>query len=81
MGVKVAAHAEGLAGTAAAIAHGMDTIEHGMYLNQRRELLEAMAVGGQVLVPTLSGYYWMGGFGTAINPDGAEIEPSRDERA
>src|ERR1019366_8793307 len=47
MGVKVAAHAEGLAGTAAAIEHGMDTSEHGMYLNQRPELLEAMAAGGQ----------------------------------
>jgi imidazolonepropionase-like amidohydrolase len=75
MGVKVAAHAEGLAGTAAAIEHGMDTIEHGMYLNQRPELLEAMAAGGQVLVPTLSGYYWMAGLGTAIDPDGAELEP------
>ena len=29
-----------LIGTAAAIGHGMDTIEHGMYLNQRPELLE-----------------------------------------
>jgi imidazolonepropionase-like amidohydrolase len=75
MGVKVAAHAEGLAGTAAAIEHGMDTIEHGMYLNQRPELLEAMAAGGQILVPTLSGYYWMGGLGTAIDPGDAEIEP------
>jgi imidazolonepropionase-like amidohydrolase len=75
MGVKVAAHAEGLAGTAAAIEHGMDTIEHGMYLNQRPELLDAMAAGGQNLVPTLSGYYWMGGLGTAIDPEGAEIEP------
>src|ERR1039458_4076361 len=69
------AHAEGLAGTAAAIEHGMDTIEHGMYLNQRPELLEAMAAGGQVLVPTLSGYYWMAGLGPAIDPDGAELEP------
>ena len=68
MGFKVAAHVEGLDGTAAAIAHGMDTIEHGMYLNQRPELLEAMAAGGQVLVPTLSGYYWMGGFGEVDRP-------------
>ena len=47
MGFKVAAHVEGLDGTAAAIAHGMDTIEHGMYLNQRPELLEAMAPPGR----------------------------------
>ncbi len=75
MGFTVAAHVEGLDGTAAAIAHGMDTIEHGMYLNQRPELLEAMAARGQVLVPTLSGYYWMGGFGDAIDPAQATVEP------
>ena len=74
MGFKVAAHVEGLDGTAAAIAHGMDTIEHGMYLNQRPALLDAMANGGQFLVPTLSGYYWMGGFGDVIDPAGATID-------
>jgi imidazolonepropionase-like amidohydrolase len=74
MGFKVAAHVEGLDGTAAAIAHGMDTIEHGMYLNQRPELLEAMAASGQVLVPTLSGYYWMGGFGDVIDSAHATID-------
>jgi imidazolonepropionase-like amidohydrolase len=74
MGFKVAAHVEGLDGTAAAIAHGMDTIEHGMYLNQRPELLERMAAGGQVLVPTLSGYYWMGGFGDVVDAARATIE-------
>ena len=75
MGFKVAAHVEGLDGTAAAIAHGMDTIEHGMYLNQRPELLEAMAAAGQVLVPTLSGYYWMGGLGDVIDPTAATVDP------
>jgi imidazolonepropionase-like amidohydrolase len=75
MGVKVAAHVEGLDGTAAAIKHGMDTIEHGMYLNQQPELLERMAAAGQVLVPTLSGYYWMGGLGHAIDPAGAPVDP------
>jgi imidazolonepropionase-like amidohydrolase len=74
MGFKVAAHVEGLDGTAAAIAHGMDTVEHGMYLNQRPDLLDAMAAAGQVLVPTLSGYYWMGGFGDVIDPTQATVE-------
>ena len=74
MGFRVAAHVEGLDGTAAAIAHGVDTIEHGMYLNQRPELLQAMAARGQVLVPTLSGYYWMGGFGDAVDPAQATID-------
>lgn len=68
MGVRVAAHAEGLAGTAAAIDHGIDTIEHGMYLHRRPDLLERMAAHGQVLVPTLGGYYWMAGIDEAIDP-------------
>jgi imidazolonepropionase-like amidohydrolase len=61
MGFKAAAHAEGLAGSEAAIAAGADTLEHGMYLHRRPDLLEAMAAHGQVLVPTLAGYYWMAG--------------------
>ncbi len=75
MGVRVAAHVEGLDGTTAAIDHGMDTIEHGMYLCQRPDLAERMAAGGQFLVPTLSGYYWMGGFGDVIDPAAADVEP------
>ena len=54
MGYRVCAHCEGLAGTELAIEEGIDTIEHGMYLNQRPDLLERMAGSGQVLVPTLS---------------------------
>ena len=57
MGYRVAAHAEGIDGTALAIEHGIDTIEHGMYLHRRPELLERMAETGQVLVPTLSCFY------------------------
>jgi imidazolonepropionase-like amidohydrolase len=68
LGYRVAAHAEGLDGCAAAIRHGVDTIEHGMYLHRRPDLLEAMAAAGQVLVPTLSGYYWMAGLEEAIDP-------------
>jgi imidazolonepropionase-like amidohydrolase len=68
MGYRLAVHAEGLAGCEAAIAHGADTIEHGMYLHQRPDLLAAMAGSGQVLVPTLSGYYWMAGLGEAVDP-------------
>jgi imidazolonepropionase-like amidohydrolase len=75
LGYRVAAHAEGLEGCAAAIAHGVDTIEHGMYLHRRPDLLEAMAAAGQVLVPTLSGYYWMAGLGEAIDEATAQAEP------
>ena len=75
LGFRVSAHAEGLDGCAAAIRHGADTIEHGMYLHQRPDLLEAMAAAGQVLVPTLSGYYWMAGLGDAVDPADAEPLP------
>jgi imidazolonepropionase-like amidohydrolase len=75
MGFKVAAHAEGLAGCEAAIAAGADTIEHGMYLHRRPGLLGAMAEGGQVLVPTLSGYYWMAGLDDA---DSESSEPAAE---
>jgi imidazolonepropionase-like amidohydrolase len=68
MGYRMSAHAEGLNGCAAAIRHRVDTVEHGMYLHRRPDLLEAMAAAGQVLVPTLSGYYEMAGLGEAINP-------------
>jgi imidazolonepropionase-like amidohydrolase len=43
MGYRVAAHAEGLDGTQIAIETGIDTIEHGMYLNQRPDLLDEMS--------------------------------------
>ncbi len=56
-GYRVAAHAEGLAGTELAIEAGVDTVEHGMYLNERPDLLERMAADDQVLVPTLSCFY------------------------
>ena len=75
LGYRVAAHAEGLDGCAAAIFHGVDTIEHGMYLHRRPDLLEAMAAAGQVLVPTLSGYYWMAGLGEAIDEATAQAHP------
>jgi imidazolonepropionase-like amidohydrolase len=80
LGYRVSAHAEGLDGCAAAIKHGVDTVEHGMYLHQRPDLLDAMAAAGQVLVPTLSGYYWMSGLGEdVIDPAGAEATPDMPE--
>src|SRR5215468_503289 len=75
MGYRVAAHAEGLDGCAAAIRHGVDTIEHGIYLHRRPDLLDAMAAAGQVLVPTLSGYYWMAGLDDAVDPATAQRAP------
>jgi imidazolonepropionase-like amidohydrolase len=73
MGYRVAAHAEGLDGTQIAIETGIDTIEHGMYLNQRPDLLDDMAGAGQVLVPTFGCFYGVAGAAAAdaAGPDGA----------
>jgi len=57
MGRRVAAHAEGLAGTRWAIEAGADTIEHGLSLHRDPALLDTMAAGGTVLVPTLSTFH------------------------
>jgi len=77
LGQRVAAHAEGLAGTELAIAEGVDTIEHGMYLAQRPDLLDAMATAGQTLVPTLSCFYGVAGLGDQIGTDQPPTRPSR----
>lgn len=57
IGLRVAAHAEGLAGTRIAVEEGVDTIEHGLALHRAPELLAAMAERGQALVPTLSTFH------------------------
>jgi len=62
-GRKVAAHAEGLQGILNAIDAGVDTIEHGNFLDE--EAAKRMVAGGQILVPTLSPFYRMTQLGTA----------------
>jgi imidazolonepropionase-like amidohydrolase len=57
MGRRVAAHAEGLAGTRWAIEAGADTIEHGLSLHRDPALLDTMAARGMVLVPTLTTFH------------------------
>lgn len=51
-GFAVMAHANGAATVEAAAAAGVDSIEHGAYLN--RDALQAMVENGTVWVPTLS---------------------------
>ncbi|MFP5343134.1 MAG: amidohydrolase family protein [Candidatus Limnocylindria bacterium] len=57
LGLRVAAHAEGLDGTRLAVRAGVDTIEHGLSLHREPALLDEMAVRGTVLVPTLSTFH------------------------
>jgi len=57
LGVRVAAHVEGLAGARLAVAERVDTIEHGLSLHREPALLEEMSERGVVLVPTLSTFH------------------------
>jgi imidazolonepropionase-like amidohydrolase len=52
LGLNVAAHAHGTAGIRTAILAGVDTIEHGSYLDE--ECIELMLERGTYLVPTFS---------------------------
>jgi imidazolonepropionase-like amidohydrolase len=51
LGLKVAAHAHGLEGVSASVRAGVDSIEHGTYLDD--EAAKLMARRGTYLVPTL----------------------------
>ncbi|MEJ3653426.1 amidohydrolase family protein [Actinomycetes bacterium KLBMP 9759] len=75
LGYRVASHAEGLAGTELSIMLGVDTVEHGMYLGRRPDLLDTMAERGQVLVPTLSCFYGVAGLGDRIGAGEGPSEP------
>ncbi|MBM9462595.1 amidohydrolase family protein [Aeromicrobium sp. YIM 150415] len=57
LGLRVAAHAEGLTGTRIAVEEGVDTIEHGLAVHRDPALLELMAEKGTTLVPTLSTFH------------------------
>jgi len=57
LGVRVAAHAEGLGAVKVAVDAGVDTVEHGLSLHRSPELLDHMAGRGIVLVPTLSTFH------------------------
>ncbi|MBV9605190.1 MAG: amidohydrolase family protein [Solirubrobacterales bacterium] len=57
LGVRVAAHVEGLDGARLAVAAGVDTIEHGLSLHREPALLDEMARREIVLVPTLSTFH------------------------
>jgi imidazolonepropionase-like amidohydrolase len=55
MGIKVAGHAEGLQGVNDAIAVGIDSIEHGYFMNNEAGL-RMLVERGTFLVPTIMAY-------------------------
>jgi imidazolonepropionase-like amidohydrolase len=54
VGGRVAVHTQHASGSAAAVAAGVDSVEHGMWLDP--SLLNQMAEQGTALTPTLSGF-------------------------
>ncbi|HEY3588216.1 MAG TPA: amidohydrolase family protein, partial [Myxococcaceae bacterium] len=60
LGLRVAAHAEGMGAVRLAVEAGVDTVEHGLSLHRAPELLERMATAGIVLVPTLTTFHDVG---------------------
>jgi len=60
LGLRVAAHAEGMGAVRLAVEGGVDTIEHGLSLHRAPDLLDLMARRGTVLVPTLSTFHDVG---------------------
>jgi imidazolonepropionase-like amidohydrolase len=81
MGLRVAAHAEGLDGARMAIEADVDTIEHGLSLHRAPDLLRRMAGDGIVLVPTLSTFHDLADrFASEFAPAlVAQAERQRDE--
>jgi imidazolonepropionase-like amidohydrolase len=65
-GRTVAAHAQGEAGIEAALAAGVDTIEHGFWLST--QALTTMAASGQAMVPTFAALRGMQRLGDQLAP-------------
>ena len=63
-GRRVASHAVGGAGLRMSVEAGVDTIEHGSYLNRDPELLKMMADGNTFFVPTLTVFKFHAEHGT-----------------
>lgn len=75
-GKRVAAHAQGLAGVRNAVRAGVDTLEHGSYLDAATAAEAAAA--GQTLVPTLVAFQRYGDLGTASGLPAHPVEKAAD---
>src|SRR3989441_12729647 len=58
LGRRVMGHALGGPGLRTALAAGVDSIEHGCYLDEEPELMAKMAAQGTFFVPTLTVYVY-----------------------
>jgi imidazolonepropionase-like amidohydrolase len=75
MGRRVTAHAHGVGGINAALAAGVDSIEHGTYLD--RESVRLLRQGNRYLVPTMMAGWWVG----QLAEQGGVLTPAQAEKA
>jgi imidazolonepropionase-like amidohydrolase len=75
MGRRVTAHAHGVDGINAALRAGVDSIEHGTYLD--RESVRLLREGDRYLVPTVIAGWWVG----QLAEKGETLTPAQAEKA
>ncbi|MGE0596039.1 MAG: amidohydrolase family protein [Hyphomonadaceae bacterium] len=75
MGRRVTAHAHGVDGINAALRAGVDSIEHGSYLD--RESVRLLRPEGRYLVPTLLAGWWVG----SLAEQGGVLTPAQTAKA
>jgi imidazolonepropionase-like amidohydrolase len=75
MGRRVTAHAHGVDGINAALRAGVDSIEHGTYLD--RDSVRQLRQGNRYLVPTMMAGWWVG----QLAEQGGVLTPAQAEKA
>lgn len=75
MGRRVTAHAHGVDGINAALRAGVDSIEHGTYLD--RESVRLLREGDRYLVPTMMAGWWVG----QLAERGGVLTPAQTDKA
>lgn len=75
MGRRVTAHAHGVDGINAALRAGVDSIEHGSYIN--RDSVTLMRRGDHYLIPTLMAGWWVG----QLAEQGGVLTPAQTDKA
>jgi len=75
MGRRVTAHAHGTDGINAALRAGVDSIEHGTYLNN--ESVRLLRRGNRYLVPTMMAGWWVG----QLAEQGGVLTPAQADKA
>jgi imidazolonepropionase-like amidohydrolase len=75
MGRRVTAHAHGTDGINAALRAGVDSIEHGTYLD--RDSIRMLRQGNRYLVPTMMAGWWVG----QLAEQGGVLTPAQADKA